>query len=80
MSRTLVSCGFALALLGTFALEAAAQTSCSGWRQTCLSRCKQSGATSCPYCSRQVSECRQTGCWIEHPSRGGASHCNLKKS
>jgi hypothetical protein len=55
MSRTLVSFGFALALLGTFALEAAAQSSCSGWRQTCLSRCKQSGAASCPRCSEQMS-------------------------
>ena len=80
MSRTLVSCGFALALLGTFALEAAAQTSCSGWRQTCLSRCKQSGAASCPRCSEQMSNCRTTGCWTEVPAFGGATHCNLKKS
>ena len=80
MMKMVVSCGLALVLLGTLAVEVAAQSSCSAWRSTCLSRCKDSGAASCPYCSQQMSECRQTGCWIEHPSRGGATHCNLKKS
>lgn len=78
--KILVSCSLALALLGMLALEAAAQSSCSGWRSACLSRCKASGNTSCPYCSQQANECRKTGCWVEHPNFGGATHCNLKKS
>lgn len=80
MTKAIVACGFALVLLGTLAMEAAAQTSCSGWNATCVSRCKQRGATSCPYCAGQLSNCRKSGCWTLHPDFGGATHCNLKKS
>ncbi len=80
MLRTAVASGLALALLATFALEAAAQSSCSGWRATCLARCKQSGASNCSRCSEQMSSCRKTGCWAEIAQFGGARHCDLKKS
>ena len=77
--KVIVACGLGLALLGTLAIDAAAQTSCSGWRAKCLERCKQSGTANCPYCSQQTSNCRKTGCWTENANFGGAKHCNLKK-
>jgi hypothetical protein len=80
MLKAFAGCALALALLGTLAVEVAAQTSCSGWRATCLARCKQSGATSCPRCADQMSSCRQSGCWVEHANFGGGKTCNLKKS
>jgi hypothetical protein len=80
MMKAIAACGLALALLGTLAIEVAAQTSCSGWRSACQSRCKQSGATSCAYCSQQMSECRKTGCWAVHPNFGGGTRCSLTKS
>jgi hypothetical protein len=80
MMKAMVSCGFALALLGGLALEAAAQTSCSDWRSKCLARCKERGATNCPYCSQQLSSCRKSGCWTENANFGGGTHCSLKKS
>jgi hypothetical protein len=72
--KIIVCCGFALALLGTLAVEVAAQTSCSGWESTCRSR----GGTT--YCNDQMSICKRTGCWTEVKRVGGAKHCGLKKS
>jgi hypothetical protein len=80
MVKIIASCGFALALLGTLAMEAGAQTSCSGWNATCLARCKQGGYASCPRCAEQMSSCRKSGCWTEAANFGGGKHCNLKKS
>jgi hypothetical protein len=79
MTKTLVCFGLALALLGGFALEAGAQTSCSGWRSKCIARCKERGFASCPRCDEEMSNCRKTGCWTEVPAFGGGTHCNLKK-
>jgi hypothetical protein len=73
MTRTLISCGFALALLGTFALEAAAQSSCSAENSLCLSR---GGGERC---AERMKDCRRTGCWAHIPKYGGQI-CNLKKS
>lgn len=73
MLKALVSCGFALALLGTFAVEVAAQTSCSSENSLCLSR---GGGTRC---AERMDNCRRTGCW-EHLPKYGGRVCNLKKS
>jgi hypothetical protein len=75
--KVIVSCAFALALLGTLAIEAAAQSSCSGWNATCLARC---GKANCPTCVEKMASCRKTGCWTETQRYGGARHCSLKKS
>jgi hypothetical protein len=77
--KIIVSCGFALALLGTLALEASAQTSCSGWYPVCKQRCVQQNI-SCGHCDDLLATCRRTGCWTEGKNYGGARHCNLKKS
>jgi hypothetical protein len=79
MMKIVVACGFALALLGTLALEAAAQTSCRGWNAECRKRC---GKANCPYCDEQKSSCGKTGCWTEGRLGDfpGKRHCNLKKS
>lgn len=77
MLKIVVVGGFAVALLGTLALEAAAQSSCSGWNAVCRQRC---GKASCPYCDQQVAACRKTGCWTQVPKFGGGRHCNLTKS
>jgi len=77
--KAMVACGLALALLGILTIEVAAQTSCSGWIERCLRRCKESGAAVCAYCTREMSNCRKSGCWTEHPNFGGATRCNLKK-
>jgi hypothetical protein len=79
MKKALAASGLILALLGGLAMEVAAQTSCSGWRSKCLARCKEGGATNCPYCAQQTSNCRKTGCWTENAQFGGATHCNLQK-
>lgn len=75
--KTIIACGFALAAFGLLSLEAAAQTSCSGWNATCRERC---GKPSCPRCASQMSSCKKTGCWTEGANFGGRKHCNLKKS
>jgi len=69
--------GLGLALLGTLALEAAAQTSCSAWQVTCRERCRGAG---CQQCIDKMAECRKTGCWLEGPQYGGKNNCKLKKS
>ncbi len=66
-------CGFALALISTFASEAAAQTSCSAENSLCLSR--GGGAR----CAERMKNCRRTGCW-EHLPKYGGRICNVKKS
>jgi hypothetical protein len=68
-----VSCGFALALLGALAIEAAAQSSCSAENKLCLSR--GGGAR----CAERMARCRATGCW-EHIAKYGGRICNLEKS
>ncbi len=73
MTRTLVFCGFALALFGTLAIEAAAQSSCSAENALCLSR--GGGAR----CAERMDHCRRTGCW-PHLAKYGGRICNLKKS
>jgi hypothetical protein len=74
--RIVLACGFALALLGTLALETAAQTSCSGWNATCRQRCNRA---NCPGCDENLAQCKKTGCWQEWAQYGGKKHCNLKK-
>jgi hypothetical protein len=69
--------GFSLTLLGTLALEAAAQTSCSGWNATCRQRCARA---KCSCCDDNLAQCKQMGCWQEWPQYGGKKHCGLKKS
>ena len=71
--RIVVSCSLALALLGTLAMEAAAQSSCSAEKSLCLSR--GGGAR----CTERMDNCRRTGCW-EHIAKYGGRICNLKKS
>jgi hypothetical protein len=72
--KIIVSCGFALALLGTLAFDAAAQSSsCSAENKLCLSR--GGGAR----CAQRMEKCRRTGCW-EHLPKYGGPICNLKKS
>jgi hypothetical protein len=71
--KVIVSFGFALALLGTLAIEAAAQSSCSDENKLCLSR--GGGAR----CAERMAKCRRTGCW-EHIPKYGGPICNLKKS
>ncbi len=82
MIRTLVACGFVLALLAIPVPEAWAQTSCAAWNAKCKGRCKEAGAPAgCPsYCARQMSACKTSGCWQEGTVYGGAKHCKLKKS
>ncbi len=71
--KILISCGFGLALLGTLAVEAAAQSSCSAENKLCLSR---GGAWRC---AERMKNCKSTGCW-EHIAKYGGRLCNLKKS
>jgi hypothetical protein len=80
MLRIAVSCGFALALLGTLAIEGAAQSSCSAENSLCLSRGRpddQDGQRA--RCAERMAKCRRTGCW-EHVPKYGGTICNLKKS
>jgi hypothetical protein len=79
MLKIFVSCGFALALLGTLAIEAAAQTSCSGWYPICRQRCVEQ-RINCDHCDELLATCKRTGCWREGKNYGRARHCNLKKS
>lgn len=71
--KIIVSCGFALALLGALAIEAAAQSSCSAENSLCLSR--GGGAR----CAERMASCKRTGCYPHIPKWGGPV-CNLKKS
>lgn len=80
MIRAMASCGFALVLLGGLAMDAAAQTSCSGWNERCVKRCKESGAPRCNYCISEMGNCRKSGCWRRPPAYGGGTFCNLTKS
>lgn len=73
MLKAIVSCGFALALLGTFAIEAAAQSSCSAENSLCLSR---GGAFRC---AERMKNCKRNGCW-DHLQKYGGRICKLKKS
>jgi hypothetical protein len=77
--KTIASCGFALALLGTLALDAAAQTSCGGWCPICRQRCTGM-KTGCSHCDELMERCRKTGCWTEGIKYGRQRHCNLKKA
>ena len=79
MLRIVVSCGFALALLGTLAREAEAQTSCSAWKSVCLTRCPGL-KIGCAHCDDLLATCKRTGCWKEGKNYGNKQHCNLKKS
>jgi hypothetical protein len=71
--KIILAGGFALALLGTFPLEAAAQSSCSAENSLCLSR--GGGAR----CAERMAKCKRTGCW-DHIPRYGGQICGLKKS
>lgn len=73
MLTAFVRCGFALTLLGTFAVEVAAQTSCSSENSLCLSR---GGSFRC---AERMKNCMRNGCW-EHLQKYGGRICNLKKS
>ncbi len=79
MLKIAAFCGFALALLGTLALEASAQSSCSGWYPICRQRCVAQGI-SCGHCDDLLATCRSTGCWTEGKNFGRKRHCGLKKS
>ena len=80
LTKIIVSCGLTLAVLGTLALDAVAQSSCSGWNSTCRARCAERGDPNCPRCAQQMNNCKKTGCWTEAPDRGGRQHCSLTKS
>ena len=73
MKGIVVSCAIAVALVGPFAFEAAAQSSCSAEKALCVSR--GGGAR----CDERMANCRRTGCW-EHIAKYGGPICNLKKS
>jgi hypothetical protein len=77
--RIIVSFGFALALVGTLAIESTAQTSYSGWYATCRQRCVGM-KIGCGHCDGLMETCRQTACWTEGKQYGSKRHCNLKKS
>jgi hypothetical protein len=79
MKKIVVACGFGLVLLGTLALEASAQTSCSGWYPVCRQRCITQ-KIGCGICDELMATCRKTGCWREGRNFGGQRHCGLKKS
>jgi hypothetical protein len=79
MLKVAVLCGLTLALLGTLALEASAQTACSGWYPICRQRCVQQ-RINCDHCDDLLATCKKTGCWKEGKNYGGTRHCNLKKS
>jgi hypothetical protein len=79
MKKIVVAYGFGLALLGTLALEASAQSSCSGWYPVCRQRCIGM-KIGCGHCDDLLATCKRTGCWTEGRNHGGARHCNLKKS
>ena len=78
--KAMVIGGIALALLGILTIEVAAQTSCSGWNERCLRRCKESGAAVCAYCTSEMSNCRKSGCWTRPGTYGGGRFCSLTKS
>jgi hypothetical protein len=78
--KAMAACGLVLALLGTLTIEVAAQTSCSGWNERCLRRCKESGAPVCNYCISEMSNCRKSGCWRRPSNVGGGTFCSLTKS
>ncbi|HEY7552378.1 MAG TPA: hypothetical protein VH913_23000 [Hyphomicrobiaceae bacterium] len=81
MKKIVACCGFALALLGTLALEASAQTSCSAFYAICQQRCVASGKTpDCSICKEHLRSCKRTGCVTEGRKWGGNTLCNLKKS
>jgi hypothetical protein len=71
--KIIVSCAFALALLGSLAIEAAAQSSCSAENSLCLSR--GGGAR----CAERLANCKRNGCW-EHLPKYGGRICGLNKS
>lgn len=77
--RIIVSFGFALALVGTLAIESTAQSSCSGWYAICRQRCVGM-KIGCGHCDELMATCRKTGCWTEGKQYGSKKHCNLKKS
>jgi hypothetical protein len=78
VKHVIVLGGLGLALLGALSFEAVAQSSCSGWKATCESRCKRADCGG--ICVQKKNECMATGCWTEVPRNGGKQHCNLKKS
>lgn len=86
MMKVFVSCGFALALLGTLGMEATAQSSCGGFFSQCAGRCaepsRKEPVAKCvaDHCTPKRNSCRATGCWTEGAKYGGAKTCNLKKS
>lgn len=86
MMKVVGSLGFALALLGTLAVEAAAQSSCAGFFSQCSARCREPSRTEpaakciTDHCTPKRNSCRATGCWTEGAKYGGGKACNLKKS
>jgi hypothetical protein len=73
LKKTIILCGFALTLLGVFAIDVAAQSSCSAENSLCLSR---GGGHRC---AERMARCKRTGCW-DHIAKYGGRICNLKKS
>jgi hypothetical protein len=86
LRKMVVSCGLTLAVIGTLAMEAAAQSSCAGLFSQCAARCREPSRKEPPakciadHCTPKRNSCRTTGCWTEGAKYGGAKHCNLKKS
>jgi hypothetical protein len=85
MPKIAMCCGFALALLGALAVDAGAQTSCSGFYGNCKVRCPQwskdpVAKCAADHCAPKLGTCRKTGCWTEGPLFGGGTTCNLKKT
>ena len=79
-----------LAFLAAGALSAIAQTpntsriqfaqggSCSAWKATCESRCKDD-ACKRNVCGQKMSQCLSSGCWSEAAAYGGGRTCGLAK-
>ena len=78
--KLVASLSLAFVLLAGAGIEVAAQSTCSCWNSTCVSRCKARGAATCPRCSEQMAACKKSGCWTEAGQHGGGKHCNLGKS
>jgi hypothetical protein len=82
--KAIIALGLALAMLGTLAGQARAQSSCGGWYGKCAARCKANASNykGCVanVCAAKLASCRQSGCWAEATQFGGGTHCGLSKS
>ena len=76
--RLLVS----IPLLLLLATPAAAQSTCTGAANSCISFCleTQRPQQNCrAYCDDQLRKCRVTGCWTRIKALGGHTNCGLAR-